>query len=79
MCVRVAVTLADGRQFVNEETGWEGFNARQMTWEWTAEKFDLLAGKNADAAQRDRVKQVVRNLETVTLKDFAAPLSLARA
>jgi 2-methylcitrate dehydratase len=70
----VTVTMKDGRTFAREQSDYEGFHTRPMSWERVIEKFDVLAGEATDPVLRREIVDAVRYLDAISVREFAALL-----
>ncbi len=66
----LTITLADGRVFRKEKTGYEGFLTRPMSWARVEEKFHRLAEGAVDVFRREEIVDAVRNLDRISVKDL---------
>jgi 2-methylcitrate dehydratase len=69
------ITLTDGTIFHAEESDYEGFHSRPLTWEVAQAKFDDLALPFADADLRAEIVGLVRDLENGKVADLTAALA----
>jgi 2-methylcitrate dehydratase len=72
---RVVVELKHERSLACETTDWLGFFKRPMSWSQVREKFDALAIPHADTAQRDRLAELVSDLEDTSVRSLTACLA----
>jgi 2-methylcitrate dehydratase len=70
MPCRVTIALADGRRFVKEKSGYEGYPTSPARWETVEAKFHALSAPFAGKGMRDRVVEAVRSLETVRVREL---------
>ena len=63
MPCKVGVAIDGGETLEAHRTDYDGFHTRAMSWADVVAKFDGLAGKHADAALREEIVEVVRDLE----------------
>ena len=71
---RVTIMLEDGRKLVCEQSDFEGFPTRPMSWERVVEKFDRLAGPYADAGLRRELVAAVGNLDAIRVQELTVLL-----
>src|SRR5204862_937228 len=67
---RVVVELKDGRSLACEANDWPGFFKRPMSWDAARAKFDSLTSTHADAALRDEIAALVRDLDGARIADL---------
>ncbi|MEM9292253.1 MAG: MmgE/PrpD family protein [Acidobacteriota bacterium] len=79
LCTDLAVTLKDGTVHRITKTDYEGFHTRPMSWETVIAKFTDLAEPFTSQRTRTAIVDAVRNLEEITVRDFAAILGNLRA
>jgi 2-methylcitrate dehydratase len=72
---RVVVELKHERSLACETADWPGFFKRPMSWSQVREKFDALAIPHADTAQRDRLAELVSDLEDTSVRSLTACLA----
>jgi 2-methylcitrate dehydratase len=79
-CARIKLRLRDGRVLEREQSDYEGFHTRPMTWEVVLEKFDRLAESRAEASVRAQIADAVARLDELEVDDLtsllAAPASV---
>lgn len=71
----LTVTLTDGTTFHAARSAYEGFHTHPLDWDGARRKFDLLAAPFADAALRDEIAGIVRDLESHSVADLTAALA----
>ncbi len=69
-CVRIAVRLDDGRAFTVENTAYDGYYSRPMSWDSVIQKFDRLTESRVDAGRRRQMIEVVHDLERHTVREL---------
>jgi 2-methylcitrate dehydratase len=70
----ITIRTKDGRVFVKEQHGYEGGLNNPMSWDRTVEKFHWLSEGFADEDLRNRIVQVVQQLDTRPISDLMALL-----
>ncbi|MEM9217445.1 MAG: MmgE/PrpD family protein [Cyanobacteria bacterium P01_F01_bin.150] len=74
MCTDVAITLKDGTVHKVTKTDYEGFNTRPMSWETVTAKFTDLAKPFTSEKVRTAIVDAVKNMESMSAREFAAIL-----
>jgi len=77
LCCRVRLELRDGRSWVREKTGYEGFYTAPMDWEAVSRKFRRLADPVAGESLCGRIIDTVRKLEEVPVSNLMVLLEAA--
>ncbi|HEV7447053.1 MAG TPA: MmgE/PrpD family protein [Steroidobacteraceae bacterium] len=72
---RVVVELKQERALACEATDWLGFFNRPMSWSQVREKFDSLAMSHTDAADRNRLAELISHLEDTPVRSLTACLA----
>jgi 2-methylcitrate dehydratase len=67
---RLTVTLKDGRTFIKEKSGYEGFHTRPMSWAKVEEKFHRLAEDAVDVFRREEIVNAIRHLDGISVKEL---------
>jgi 2-methylcitrate dehydratase len=75
---RITITLKDGRRYEIEKRDYEGFMTRPMRWETVVAKFEGLVEPYVDADVRERIADVVRELERRSVAELVEPLARVR-
>ena len=76
---RVTVRLAGGRSYNHEVKDYPGFPTRPFTWDETGAKFDELVSGRADEGLCREIKEAVRSLENIHVKDLMKLLGYVKA
>jgi 2-methylcitrate dehydratase len=63
----------------HEVQDYPGLASRPFTWEESVEKFDRLVAGRIDAGLSREIKDAVRSLESIQVRDLANLLSYAKA
>ena len=66
----ITIRTKDGRVFVKEQHGYEGGLNKPMSWDRTVEKFHWLSEASADEDLRNRLIQVVQQLDARPISDL---------
>ena len=66
----ITIRVKDGRVFVKEQHGYEGGLNNPMSWDRTVEKFHWLSEGFADEGLRNRIVQVVQQLDARPISDL---------
>jgi 2-methylcitrate dehydratase len=72
---RVVVELKQERALACEAVDWLGFFNRPMSWSQVREKFDSLAMSHTDAADRNRLAELISHLEDTPVRSLTACLA----
>jgi 2-methylcitrate dehydratase len=72
----ISIRTKDGRVFEKEQHGYEGGLNKPMSWERTVEKFHWLSEPFADEDLRNRLIQVVQQLDARPISDLMDLLAL---
>jgi 2-methylcitrate dehydratase len=70
MPARITVRLQDGTVIEHEVQDFPGMPSDPFTWEDTVEKFDRLVTGRADDSLSREIKDAVRSLESIQVKDL---------
>src|ERR1700735_2402830 len=70
MPAKVTVRLQDGKVIEHEVQDFPGLASRPFTWEDSVEKFDRLVAGRADEGLCREIKDAVRSLENVQVRDL---------
>ena len=79
MLAKVTVRLQDGTTFEHEVQDFPGLASHPFTWEDEVEKFDRLVAGRIDDTLSQEIKDAVRSLESIQVKDLMELLGRARA
>jgi 2-methylcitrate dehydratase len=71
---RVYVILSDGRQFVREQSDFEGSPTRPMSWDRVVEKFHWLGEPFAETMLREQIIAAVDHLDEIPVTELTALL-----
>ncbi|MEM1391082.1 MAG: MmgE/PrpD family protein, partial [Pseudomonadota bacterium] len=74
VCTDLTITLKDGTVHKTTKTDYEGFNTRPMSWGTVEAKFTNLATPFTSERTRRAIVDAVKNIESLTARDFAAIL-----
>jgi 2-methylcitrate dehydratase len=74
----ITIRTKDGRVFVKEQHGYEGGLSKPMSWNRTVEKFHWLSEAFADEDLRNRLIQVVQQLDARPISDLTDLLAQVR-
>jgi 2-methylcitrate dehydratase len=70
MPAKITVRLQDGTVIEHEVQDYPGLASRPFTWEDSVEKFDRLVAGRADESLSREIKDAVRSLESIQVKDL---------
>jgi 2-methylcitrate dehydratase len=70
MPAKIAVRLQDGTVIEHEVQDYPGLASHPFTWEESVEKFDRLVAGRADESVSREIKDAVRSLESIQIKDL---------
>jgi 2-methylcitrate dehydratase len=70
MPAKITVRLQDGTVIEHEVQDYPGLASRPFTWEDSVEKFDRLVDGRADESVNREIKDAVRSLESIAVKDL---------
>jgi 2-methylcitrate dehydratase len=76
---RVTVRLKGGKSYSHDVKDYPGFATRPFTWEESAKKFDKLVAGRADEGLGQEIKDAVRSLEDIQVRDLMKLLSRVKA
>jgi 2-methylcitrate dehydratase len=76
---RVTVRLKGGKSYSHEVKDYPGFATRPFTWEESVKKFDKLVAGRADEGLGREIKDAVRSLEDIQVRDLMKLLSRVKA
>jgi 2-methylcitrate dehydratase len=79
MPAKVTVRLQDGTVFEHEVQDYPGLASRPFTWEESVEKFDRLVAGRADEGLSHEIKDAVRSLESIQVRELMRLLSSVKA
>ena len=75
MPAKITVRLQDGMTYEHEVQDYLGMPSHPFTWEDEVEKFDRLVAGRVDATLSQEIKEAVRTLESIQVKDLMELLS----
>ena len=76
---RVTVRLKGGKSYTHEVKDYPGFATRPFTWEDSATKFDKLVVGHTDKGLCREIKDAVRSLENIQVRELMKLLSNVKA
>lgn len=71
----VTITLDDGTEYTREDAAYDGFFTQPLDWDGARRKFDALTTPFADQALRDRISDLVHDLEHHRVAELTALLA----
>jgi 2-methylcitrate dehydratase len=77
MPAKIKVRLQDGRVIEHEVQNFPGLASRPFTWEDSVEKFDRLVAGRVDEGLCREIKDAVRSLESIQVRDLMQLLGRA--
>jgi 2-methylcitrate dehydratase len=79
MPAKITVRLQDGKVIEHEVQDYPGLASHPFTWEDSVEKFDRLVAGRADKGLSEEIKDAVRSLESIQVRDLMLLLGRVRA
>ena len=79
MPAKVTVRLQDGKAIEHEVQDFPGLASRPFTWQESVDKFDRLVAGRVDEELCREIKDAVRSLENIQVRDLMKLLGLAKA
>jgi 2-methylcitrate dehydratase len=79
MPAKITVRLQDGKVIEHEVQDYPGLASRPFTWVDSVEKFDRLVAGRADKGLSEEIKDAVRSLESIQVRDLMLLLGRVRA
>src|SRR5271163_4694320 len=79
MPAKVTVRLQDGKVIEHEVQNFPGLASRPFTWEESVDKFDRLVAGRVDEGLCGEIKDAVRSLENIQVRDLMKLLDSAKA
>src|ERR1700678_2933387 len=79
MPARITVRLQDGKVIEHEVQDYPGLASRPFTWDESVEKFDRLVTGRADPALSAEIKDAVRSIENIQVRDLMKLLAGVKA
>ena len=70
MRCRIRIVMKNGEFFTIEKKDYEGFFARPMSWDRTAEKFESLSRPFASPSLQREIIDAIRNLERIRVREL---------
>jgi 2-methylcitrate dehydratase len=78
MPAKITVRLIDGTTFTHEVQDFPGMPSHPFTWDDVVGKFDQLVAHRIDSDLADQIKEAVRSLERIQVKDLITLLARVR-
>ena len=75
----MTVRLAGGKSYSHEVKDYPGFPTRPFTWDEIGAKFDRLVAGRVDEGLCREIKDAVRSLENIQVKDLMKLLGYVKA
>ena len=75
MPAKITIRLQDGKLIEHEVQDYPGLASNPFTWDDSVEKFDRLVAGRVDEGLRGEIKDAVRSLESIQVKDLMTLLS----
>ena len=75
MPAKITIRLQDGKLIEHEVQDYPGLASNPFTWDDSVEKFDRLVAGRVDEGLRAEIKDAVRSLESIQVKDLMTLLS----
>ena len=79
MPAKITIRLADGKVINHEVQDYPGLASHPFTWEDSVEKFDRLVDGRVDIGLSREIKDAVRSLESIQVRDLTKLLSSVKA
>jgi 2-methylcitrate dehydratase len=79
MPAKITIRLADGKVINHEVQDYPGLASHPFTWEDSVEKFDRLVDGRVDIGLSLEIKDAVRSLENIQVRDLTKLLSSVKA
>jgi 2-methylcitrate dehydratase len=79
MPARITVRLQDGKVIEHEVQDYPGLASRPFTWDESVEKFDRLVTGRADPVLSAEIKDAVRSIENIQVRDLMKLLAGVKA
>jgi 2-methylcitrate dehydratase len=79
MPAKITVRLQDGKVIEHEVQDYPGLASHPFTWEDSVEKFDRLVAGRADEGLSREIKDAVRSVENIQVRDLMKPLGRVKA
>jgi 2-methylcitrate dehydratase len=78
MPAKITVRLIDGTTFTHEVQDFPGTPSHPFTWDDVVGKFDQLVAGRIDSDLANQIKEAVRSLERIQVKDLITLLARVR-
>jgi 2-methylcitrate dehydratase len=78
MPAKVTVRLQDGKVIEHEVQDFPGLPSHPFTWDDAVDKFDRLVGGRVDPQLSHEIKNAVRSLESIRVRDLTKLLGSVR-
>jgi 2-methylcitrate dehydratase len=78
MPAKITLRLKDGTTFEHGVRDFPGMPSRPFSWDEVVEKFDQIATVRIDRGLADEIKDAVRSLEDIQVKELMALLARVR-
>src|SRR5580704_13339715 len=79
MPAKITIRLADGKVIDHEVQDYPGLASHPLKWEDSVEKFDRLVDGRVDSGLSREIKDAVRSLESIQVRDLTKLLSSVKA
>ena len=79
MPAKITVRLQDGKVIEHEVQDYPGLASDPFTWEESVEKFDRLVAGRADEGLSGEIKDAVRSVENIQVRDLMKLLGSVKA
>jgi 2-methylcitrate dehydratase len=79
MPAKITIRLTDGTTFSHQVRDFPGMPSHPFTWDDVVGKFDQLVAGRLDNGVAHEIKDAVRSLENIQVKDLMALLARVRA
>jgi 2-methylcitrate dehydratase len=79
MPAKIAIRLQDGKVIEHEVQDYPGLASNPFTWEESVEKFDRLVAGRADQVLSGEIKDAVRSVENIQVRDLMKLLGAFKA
>jgi 2-methylcitrate dehydratase len=79
MPAKITIRLQDGKVIEHEVQDYPGLASHPFTWEDSVEKFDRLVAGRVDEALSGEIKDAVRSLENIQVRDLTKLLGAVKA
>ena len=79
MPAKIIVRLQDGKMIEHEVQDYPGLASHPFTWEESVQKFDALVAGRIDEALSGEIKDAVRSVENIQVRDLMKLLGAVKA